>query len=105
LMAGTALLDQQPDCWRHTLDLSGDGENNTGPRPQDIPEDDRMTVNGLVILGGEDDEGLLSYWKTYVIRGPEAFVEPAAGFDDYEAAMRRKLLRELRSLALGSLDQ
>ena len=64
-----------------------------------------MTVNGLVILGGEDDAGLLSYWKTYVIRGPEAFVEPAAGFDDYEAAMRRKLLRELRSLALGSLDQ
>ena len=105
LMAGKALLDQQPDCWRHTLDLSGDGENNTGPRPQDIPEDDRMTVNGLVILGGEDDAGLLSYWKTYVIRGPEAFVEPAAGFDDYEAAMRRKLLRELRSLALGSLDQ
>ncbi|NVJ94571.1 MAG: DUF1194 domain-containing protein, partial [Marivivens sp.] len=46
-----------------------------------------------------------SYWKTYVIRGPEAFVEPAAGFDDYEAAMRRKLLRELRSLALGSLNQ
>ncbi|MBE0414462.1 DUF1194 domain-containing protein, partial [Yoonia sp.] len=36
-----------------------------------------------------------------VIRGPGAFVEIANGFDDYEAAMRRKLIRELSAQVIG----
>lgn len=97
---GQSLLDAVPACWRHTLDLSGDGPNNTGPRPQDIPERDDITINGLLILDGRNQE-LIPYWRTYVIRGPEAFLETASGFEDYEAAMRRKLERELRALTLG----
>lgn len=104
ILTGEALMDEQPECWRHTLDLSGDGQNNNGPRPQDIPERFDMTVNGLVVLGADNDDALISYWKTNVIRGPQRFVETASSFDDFEAAMQRKLLREVRSLALGSLQ-
>lgn len=113
MLAGFAFLDQHPDCWKRTLDLSGDGAANTGPRPQDIP--DRRTpagvvVNGLVIgsddlRGGDerfaDIKELSSYYSTYVVRGPGAFVEVALGFEDYAAAMERKLMRELASLAIG----
>ncbi|QQA41634.1 DUF1194 domain-containing protein [Pelagovum pacificum] len=115
-MLGARLLAEQSDCWQRTLDLSGDGKSNTGRRPQDVqaaelPEG--LTVNGLVV-GAEPSEAvqrrlveigeLVAYFQAYVIRGPDAFVESALGFEDYEAAMTRKLLREIRSLAIGALD-
>lgn len=113
MQAGFSYLAQKPTCWKRTLDLSGDGQTNTGPRPQDIGADQTPTgvvVNGLVIGSGNmrgDDERfadikeLSSYYRTYVIRGPDAFVEAALGFEDYAAAMERKLLRELASIAIG----
>lgn len=104
LLAGYALLEQQPDCWKRTLDLSGDGRANTGPRPQDIAPalmPDGVVVNGLVVDGSQDGE-LASYFQSYVMRGPQAFVETALGFDDYANAMERKLLRELESMAIGA---
>lgn len=116
ILAGYDLLDQQPDCLTRTLDLSGDGQSNTGPRPQDVDGGNSargIVVNGLVI-GGSDTNGdlrlaeikeLSSYYSAYVIRGLGAFVETALGFEDYETAMRRKLLRELTSLAIGQTTQ
>ena len=112
ILTGLGLLDQQPACWKRTLDISGDGKANTGTRPQDI-SDHRfpagVTINGLVI--GHNNPGfdlqiseLSAYYQSYVVRGPEAFVETALGFEDYEAAMTRKLLRELASVAIGSLS-
>lgn len=114
LRVGFTLLDQQSECWTRTLDISGDGKANTGQRPQDIaaPPDD-IIVNGLAI--GEDNAAtadgqslqmgeLTAYYTAYVIRGPGAFVETALGFDSYAEAMRRKLLRELRTLAIGQLS-
>ncbi|SFS04019.1 DUF1194 domain-containing protein [Yoonia litorea] len=115
ILQGFAYLSTQSDCWKRTLDLSGDGETNTGPLPQNITEDQRpsgVTVNGLVIGAGDlrgDDERfsdikqLSSYYRVNVIRGPGAFVEVALGYEDYAAAMERKLLRELSSLAIGQL--
>ena len=115
MLAGFSYLEQRPDCWKRTLDLSGDGQTNTGPRPQDIAENKTPTgvvVNGLVIGSGNmrgDDERfadikeLSSYFRTHVVRGPGAFVEVALGFEDYAAAMERKLLRELSSIVMGSL--
>ena len=47
---GVGLLDQRANCWKRTLDISGDGQANTGPRPQDVaavPTD--VVINGLVI--------------------------------------------------------
>lgn len=107
---GEALLAQQPACWRRTLDLSGDGLSNTGPRPQDVrgalPRD--VTVNALVIglpeRPGQVSPGLgqlTSYFRAYVIHGTDAFVETALGFEDFEASMVRKLLRELTDLPVS----
>lgn len=111
LRTGFDLLDQQTHCWTRTLDISGDGKGNTGQRPQDVSGVPAgVTVNALVI--GVDDNlsgnvrnlqigELTSYFMAYVIRGPDAFVETALGFDDYADAMRRKLLRELKTFAIG----
>ncbi|WP_420860276.1 DUF1194 domain-containing protein [Marivivens marinus] len=111
---GIGLLRGQGDCWRHTLDISGDGKSNTGVRPQDIPDaalPPSMVVNALVIGAdadiyagdprSEEIQELSAYFQSYVIRGPGAFIETALGFDDYEAAMRRKLIRELQTIAIG----
>lgn len=115
MLAGFAFLEEHPECWKRTLDLSGDGQTNTGPRPQDIGENRTPTgvvVNGLVIGSGDrrgDDERfadikeLSSYYTSYVIRGSGSFVEVALGFEDYAAAMERKLLRELVSLVMGEV--
>lgn len=113
MLAGFAMLDAQSACWKRTLDLSGDGPANTGPRPQDIGAGlmpAGTVVNGLVIGsdGGpganDSDTDLSSYYRSYVLRGADAFVETAQGFGDYAAAMERKLIRELQSIAIGQAD-
>ncbi|MEM9146755.1 MAG: DUF1194 domain-containing protein [Pseudomonadota bacterium] len=96
LAYGSGLLREAPPCRRQVIDISGDGVGNEGFGPaaayREFPFDG-VTVNGLVI-GGNDAE-LLSYYETHIPLGPEAFIEVAEDFSDYEDAMRRKLLREL----------
>ena len=116
ILAGYSYLNPQTDCWKRTLDLSGDGETNVGPLPETIGDDQRpvgVVVNGLVIgaasVDGEtqrfvDIKQLSAYYTANVIRGPDAFVEVALGYEDYAAAMERKLLRELASIAIGQLS-
>lgn len=116
LLAGFAYLEQHPDCWVRTLDLSGDGETNTGPLPEEIPDaqtPNGVTVNGLVvgsgnffgdIVSGQALDDLVLYYEDNVIRGPLAFVEVAENFDDYATTMERKLLKELSALAVGQVD-
>lgn len=106
---GAALLAGQTDCPKRTLDLSGDGKSNTGPHPREVhgAEIGGITVNGLVIgPPSEQDIGelakLSSYYQAYVLRGPDAFVETARGFADFEAAMVRKLKRELQGLVMST---
>ena len=113
---GLGELVQQGDCWKHTLDVSGDGKSNSGPRPRDLPDlvfGQEITVNGLVIGADAPATGdtrqteineLWAYYKVEVIRGENAFIEVALGFEDFEDAMARKLLRELETLAVSSLD-
>ena len=110
---GLALLMQVPDCWRHTLDISGDGKSNAGAEPASILVPTTVTINGLVI-GADDartgDARLLqvgelsAYYAREVLHGPGAFLEIALGFEDFEAAMTRKLLQELQVIAIGALD-
>ena len=91
---GNGLAGQ--DCTKRTLDLSGDGTNNDGISPEVARRELAMpgiTVNGLVI--GANVETLGRYYQRFVIQGPGAFVEVAADYEDFERAMRRKLLREL----------
>jgi hypothetical protein len=47
---------------------------------------------------------LSSYFRAEVIAGPDAFVQTAIGFEDYAAAMTRKLERELEDVVVGSLQ-
>lgn len=90
-----------PRCKAQTLDVSGDGKNNDGFPPDLAYEHfpfDGVTVNALVI-GGDPD--LLDYFETEVVRGSDAFVETAEDYEDFERAMRRKLIRELQPRAIG----
>lgn len=111
---GAGLVAQRPACWKHTIDISGDGKHNTGPHPRDVQQDletQSLTLNALVI-GADTAEGgearrvelgeLVSYFSAWVLVGPDAFVETAVGFTDYEAAMVRKLLRELEGMVIAS---
>ena len=96
LIFGGRLLGQRTDCDERTLDLSGDGTSNDGVSPEVARRDyplERTTVNGLVI--GRQAAALGRYYRQFVIQGPGAFVEQAEGYEDFERAIRRKLLREL----------
>lgn len=100
-------LEEGPSCLFRTIDIAGDGENNEGFGPQEAYAAfpfDAVTVNGLVVNAGEfeAETGLIPYFRNEVIRGPAAFVEIANGFEDYEDAMRRKLIRELSLPVLGA---
>ncbi|MGD9866264.1 MAG: DUF1194 domain-containing protein, partial [Pseudodonghicola sp.] len=105
---GAGLLARGPDCLFRTLDMAGDGENNEGFPPNlayaAFPFDE-VVVNGLVVAAtdGPDQADVAAYYRNEVLHGPGAFLEIAGGFEDYERAMRRKLLRELRPRAVGAL--
>ncbi len=98
------VMRRAPDCLFQTIDVSGDGVNNDGFAPRlaysNFPLDE-VTVNGLAI-GGQDDD-LFRYYRDELIKGPGAFVELAEDFTDFERAMRRKLVRELETRAIGGL--
>jgi len=103
---GAAQMAIGPNCWRQTLDISGDGINNTGYRPKQAflnYDFSNITVNGLVVDTQGDGE-LQQYYRQEVIYGAGSFVETAAGYADYERAIKRKLLRELTVLALSALE-
>ena len=113
---GLALLDERAACWKRTLDISGDGQRNSGPHPRDVKPvlaAAGVTVNALVIGADNPSIGdarqaeiaeLSSYFRTNVIVGPDAFVQTALGFEAYADAMRRKLLRELDGFVFSALD-
>jgi len=112
---GAELLAGGSDCRKRTLDISGDGKSNFGPHPRDIRmalSATDLTLNALVIGTDAPETGetrqvelaeLSAYFNAWVITGPGAFVETAVGFEDYQSAMTRKLLRELETLAMSSL--
>lgn len=113
---GAGFLGLQPDCWRHTLDISGDGKSNLGTRPRDVKpvlERHDLTINALVIGADAPQIGdtrqteiaeLSAYFGAEVILGPDAFVETALGFDNYAGAMQRKLEREVSVMMLSQFS-
>ncbi len=95
-----------PECLANTIDVAGDGANNDGFAPAQAYAAfpfDGIVVNGLVVEveGAGNATDLVPYYRDQVIRGAGAFVESAEGFSDYEAAMRRKLIRELSVRLIG----
>lgn len=115
LLFGKAMLDRGPACWSQTLDVSGDGKNNDWPEPRQVRADGSLPefrINALVVSRDPatdgpaalvDAEELSAYFRANVIQGADAFVEVALGFRDYATAMRRKLLREIKTQPIGAL--
>lgn len=105
LSFGRGLLAEAPDCAARTLDLSGDGQNNDGRKPESVYASEDFTglvVNGLPIAEHETD--IARYYEQHVIHGPGAFVEPAAKQTDFPVAIRRKLEKELSVKLLGEVN-
>ncbi len=98
---GAGALASGPACARRVLDVSGDGIGNDGIGPRAVDAIFPMAgvqVNGLVVGG---DPAVAAYYRERVLRGPGAFVEPAADYADFERAMRRKLVRELTERSMS----
>lgn len=98
------------DGWRKVIDVSGDGPNNQGrpvTRARDAVVARGMVINGLPLMTREglgtdwhlDDLDI--YYQTCVIGGPGAFVIPVLDWDDFAAAVRRKLVLELAARPLA----
>ncbi len=109
------LFARGPACTERTLDISGDGQNNDWPRPEQVRIDPLLagiTINGLVIgadfpmdheLNPNRMGALTAYYRNRVIKGSGAFVVTAEDFEDFGNAMRRKLIRELSTMMLGAV--
>lgn len=94
---GVDLIGRAPfEANRHVIDVSGDGANNRG-RPAEAARDAAIArginINGLPILELEPD--LEEHYRNNVIGGPGAFTIAAATFQDFGAAIRRKLIQEI----------
>jgi hypothetical protein len=93
---------------RRTIDISGDGTNNSG-RDVTAARDDAVTkgvtINGLVILSDRPmtwnpehtnpPGGLVNYFRDNVIGGPGAFVIAAENFESFGQAIVKKLIAEI----------
>jgi len=104
-----ALLERAPfSSPRRTIDVSGDGTNNSG-RDVTLSRDEAVakgiTINGLVILSDRPmtwnpehtnpPGGLAHYYRTNVIGGPAAFVMEAEDFNSFGQAIVKKLIAEI----------
>jgi Protein of unknown function (DUF1194) len=95
---------------RRTIDVSGDGTNNSG-RDVTAARDDAVaqgvTINGLVILSEQPlswnadhtnpPGGLEAYYRNNVIGGPNSFVMVAENFNSFGQAILNKLIAEVAS--------
>ncbi|WP_282181091.1 DUF1194 domain-containing protein [Aliiroseovarius marinus] len=105
MLFGAEMLAQRPDCWTHSLDVSGDGQSNSGPRPQDVRQDrllENVVVNALVIGASIPDRDLTSYFEAYVLHGFGSFTMQAESFKEFETAMIKKLLREVQGVMVSN---
>lgn len=91
---------------RRVIDISGDGKNNQPPllrHARARAVELGITVNGLPIISS--DPSIHYYYADSVIAGPGSFIEIAESFENFGAAMTRKLLREIRGDPAVSMRQ
>ena len=89
---------------RKSIDVSGDGINNSGIPPRlvrNMVVDEGITVNGLTIL--TDEPFLHRYFAKNVIGGAGAFVMTVSSYAEIVTGMRNKLLREI-SINIAALE-
>jgi len=93
---------------RRTIDISGDGTNNSGADvtlARDTAVARGVTINGLVILSEtplswnpdhtNPPGGLDNYYRNNVIGGPGAFVLVAKDFNSFGEAIVKKMIAEV----------
>lgn len=93
---------------RRTIDVSGDGTNNSGrdvAAARDEAVRKGVTINGLPILSENPAPwnemhtnppgGLEGYYRSNVVGGPGAFVMVATNFDSFGKAIVNKLIAEV----------
>jgi hypothetical protein len=83
---------------RWVIDLSGDGTNNSGiaaSTGRDYAAAQGVDVINALAIGSPS---LVTYFQNNVIYGPNSFVEYATDFDDFNAAVQNKLVREIESV-------
>ena len=100
--ASTLLRAAPFTATRRVIDVSGDGRNNQGRNVEDVRRlvvAQGTTINALAILN--EHPTLDYYFEERVIGGAGAFVEVAADYGVYVEAIRRKLIREIRSLTVS----
>lgn len=102
------LFGQGYEGTRQVVDISGDGVNNSG-RPLAQARADALfrgiILNGLAVLDRTPPPAqfanltppLDDYYRDEVIGGPGAFLMVAEGFQAFEGAVRRKIIREIAS--------
>ena len=115
LMQALDLIATSGGCSARALvNVSGDGRQSTlfsrrSQRPVSVSTareraaHEGVVVNALAILN--DEPALESYYREHVIVGPGSFVMSVAGFDDFAAAIAKKLDREIRPQMTASLDR
>jgi Protein of unknown function (DUF1194) len=95
-------LAKAPQCMRQVVDVSGDGVTNDGLPIQAAYQDPvfaNVTVNGLVI---GTDRKVRDHYEMAVLHGPGSFLVDAKDFDDFERAMKEKLIRETSVFQVSS---
>jgi hypothetical protein len=93
---------------RRTIDVSGDGTNNSGrnvTEARDQAMEQGVTINGLAIINTQANPGyafhtqppggLPKYFEENVIGGPGAFLLQVENFDTFAEAITRKLVTEI----------
>lgn len=101
---------------RRVIDISGDGNNNSGPsvtEARDRALEKGITINALVILTPEAQSfrpehtnppgGLEKYFRDNVIGGPGAFTVVAEGHESFGRSLTKKLVQEIAGLPPGTL--
>ncbi|MEM8838949.1 MAG: DUF1194 domain-containing protein [Pseudomonadota bacterium] len=89
---------------RQVIDMQADG-TSTWSRGVPIRQarnravDNGLVVNGLPILN--EIPYLHHYFRNHVIGGPGSFIEIAENYRAFETAIKRKLIREIRGMALS----
>ncbi len=99
LMFAQSMLLSAPPAFRQVIDISTDGECNTGPKVEAAR--DAIVAHGTVINGlaiTKEVHDLDSYLRDSVIGGNQSFVVIANDFDSYGQSLREKLFREITNV-------
>ena len=109
----TARIESAPyAAERRTIDVSGDGMNNSGRQITHARDDavaKGVTINGLVVAEESLEPGnpdrvdpraeLTAYYRDAVIGGPGAFVMVAERFESFGQALINKLVAEIAQVS------